>query len=447
LPPGQWRYPSDNWLTRRRLHIPQVVWFVGLLALAAGAIGVAVRSNGDDRSTGAAGETIAGDVTVQPNATATSGATSDSNVVLDSTGSSVGPGAVATSSNASTTLPTSTTTTLAGATPGTTQATVPPTVAPTTPTVASEAPVAPGTGSADSPVPIGKVADIGGGWRLQVVNVVPDATAAVVAANGSVVLPPDGSRFTLVTIALGYFGMEDPKTAFDTTIAAIGVANADLSNQCGPVPGALNPFGEVFSGGVTTGNICFVTTAQDFPALALYATGGLLNGSQQVFFSAGTTPPAVTPMAPLPGPQPGAAATPARLSPTPKGIGADIGGGWALTVNSSPTDITAAVIAESELNVPPPDGSLYLGINVTYAYLGTGSASAFAVIANAVGGANVAWPNYCGVIPNQIDSTQVVSTGGTVAGTLCFVVPAADRDLLLYATADLSVRDVMFATR
>ena len=63
-------------------------------------------------------------------------------------------------------------------------------------------------------MPVGSIADIGGGWRLQILNVNPDAAAVISAENSFNEPPPAGSTFTLVTIALGYFGLEDPKTTF-----------------------------------------------------------------------------------------------------------------------------------------------------------------------------------------------------------------------------------------
>ena len=120
-------------------------------------------------------------------------------------------------------------------------------------------------GDRSNPVAVGEIADIGDGWRLQILNVNADA-AAVISANQFNDPPPAGSTFTLVTVALGYFGLEDPKTTFETTISTVGAWNVELVGSCGVVPQELSDFGDVFSGGVVQGNICFVTTPEERPA-------------------------------------------------------------------------------------------------------------------------------------------------------------------------------------
>jgi hypothetical protein len=300
-------------------------------------------------------------------------------------------------------------------------------------------------GDRASPVPVGAIADIGGGWRLQILSITPDAAGAIAEENPFNEPPPAGSTLTLITVALGYFGLEDPKTAFEASISAVGAANVELAAGCGIVPQDLLTFSQMFSGAVIVGNVCFVTTPQDIPTLQLYASGDFFGGDD-VFLNATSTPANVVPMVPLSGPQLGAASTPARLSPTPIGVAADIGEGWTLTVNGPASDITDAVLAENEFNEPPPDGFRFFGVNVTYAYGGDGSASGFSVSANAVGDSNLSLSTQCGVTPDAIDLIADLFSGGNVSGGLCFVAPADSPNLVLYATADFLGSNVMFAT-
>jgi hypothetical protein len=65
-------------------------------------------------------------------------------------------------------------------------------------------------GTREDPVTAGELADIGGGWRLQVLGFTPDATAEIMAANEFNEPPPAGSTFTMVSLAMGYFGVDDP---------------------------------------------------------------------------------------------------------------------------------------------------------------------------------------------------------------------------------------------
>jgi hypothetical protein len=300
-------------------------------------------------------------------------------------------------------------------------------------------------GDRGNPVPVGQIADIGGGWRLQILDVNPDATAAILAENSFNEPPPDGSTLTLIAVALGYFGLEDPKTTFETTISAVGASNVELADSCGVVPQELIDLGQVFSGGVVRGNLCFVTTPADAASLQVYGTGDFFGG-EPVFIDASKPPVGAVPMASLSGPQAGAASTPDRLAPTAIGAAADIGDGWQLIVTGPATDITDAVHAANEFNDPPPDGSRFIGVPVTYAYSGAGSASPFAVTAGAVGDGNLALPNNCGVIPGEFELSADVFAGGVVSGTLCFIAPVDGPAFVIYATADFTVDNVMFAT-
>ncbi|HEX3090669.1 MAG TPA: hypothetical protein VHQ23_18590, partial [Ilumatobacteraceae bacterium] len=299
-------------------------------------------------------------------------------------------------------------------------------------------------GDRSNPVAVGEIADIGDGWRLQILNVNADAAAVISAENQFNDPPPAGSTFTLVTVALGYFGLEDPKTTFETTISAVGASNVELVGSCGVVPQELSNFGDVFSGGVVQGNICFVTTPEDAASLQVYGTSGFFGGDP-VFIDASKPPTAAVPMTPVAGPQAGAASTPDRLAPTAIGTAGDIGEGWQLTVTGPAADITDAVHAENQFNDPPPDGSRFIGVPVTYTYGGTGSASPFSVTADAVGDGNVSLSKDCGVTPGEFDSSADVFTGGSVSGTLCFVAPADSPSFVIYATAGFSGDSVMFA--
>jgi hypothetical protein len=301
------------------------------------------------------------------------------------------------------------------------------------------------TGDRANPVPAGDIADIGKGWRLQVLKVNTDAAAAIAAENQFNDPPPPGSTFTLITVALGYFGLEDPKSAFETTISAVGAANVELTAKCGSIPQELNSFGELFSGGVVVGNVCFVTTPEDAASLQLYASGQLFGGDD-VFLATSPAPADAVPMPTLTGPQPEAASSPSRLTPTPRGVAVDIGEGWKLSVSGAARDITDETLAENQFNEHPPDGFRFIGIDVTYSYDGAGSASPFTVTTKAVGDDNRELGTECGVTPGEVDLSADVFSGGTVSGTICFVVPTNSTALVLYATAGSSGSNIMFAT-
>ena len=405
--------PNDSWLRRKALHAPHWVWLLALIAVAAGAVAVVVSRNDNNE--------------------AASQATSE----IESTAAS----------SESTSPPQTDSVAPASTEPPAAPTGAPTTVPATTVAASDEVPGSPVgvTGDRSNPVPVGAVADIGSGWRLQILNVNPDAAAAVAAENGFNEPPPPGSTLTLITVALGYFGLDDPKSAFDTTISAVGAGNVELTGECGVVPQELDTFGEIFAGGVAVGNICFITTPQDLAALQVYASGDFF-GEDQVFLDASSTPANVVQMAALSGPQPGATSTPPRLGPKPIGTPGDIGAGWQLTVSGPATDITDQVLAENQFNSPPPDGFRFIGVNVTYSYAGDGSASAFAVTTKAVGDSNLSLPTDCGVTPGEIDLTADIFAGGSVSGIVCFIAPATSPTFVLYASADFTGSNAMFAT-
>ncbi len=300
------------------------------------------------------------------------------------------------------------------------------------------------TGDRDNPVPLGAIADIGAGWRLQVLEVVPDGAAAVAAASEFNDAPPAGSTFTLVKVALGYFGLDDPTSAFQPNISAVGAANLELATECGVLPNQLDSFVDIFSGGVVVGNICFVTTPRDSTSLQLYATGDFFQ-SDEVFLQANGSTAGLVQMAGMTGPQLGAASTPARLSPTALSTAVDLGVGWTMAVTGAARDITDVVMTDNQFNQPPPEGFRFIGVDVTYSFSGSGSAAAYQVTTKAVGDGNLELGSDCGVFPGEVDTFSDVFAGGSVAGTICFVVPSASQNTVLYAVADYGSQPIMFA--
>ena len=300
-------------------------------------------------------------------------------------------------------------------------------------------------GTVDSPVAPGALADIGGGWRLQVLEVVADGAALVAAENEFNEPPPAGKTFSLVKVSLGYYGLEEPKFGFEPTIQAVGADKVQLEEDCGVVPNELERFGDYFAGGVLTGNLCFVTTPADASALLLYANGDFF-GDDDVFLTAATAA-SPTPMPVLSGPQPRASATEARTAPIAMNTPTDVGSGWQLAVTGAARDITDAVLAENQFNEPPPAGFRFVGIDVAYTYNGSGSDIALTATTSAVSISNVSLAKECGVIPGEVDVFSDVFTGGTVTGTICFVVPDGGIDGLVLYTTSFDADTQYFGTR
>ena len=306
---------------------------------------------------------------------------------------------------------------------------------------------APGGAKGDraDPVPSGEIANIGDGFRLQVLSVTDDATAAVLEENQFNDPPPEGSRFTLVEVSLGYYGFDDPQTGILTSIQAVGAENTEISTDCGVTPNELDRFIDMFSGSVSSGNLCFVTTPADTGTIQLYASTGFTGGD--TFLDASTTPTEVAEMTQLSGIQAGTASADDRTNPTPIGESGDIGEGWSLAVSGPATDITDVVLAENQFNEPPPDGFRFVGVPLRMAYNGDESTNALTITIKSVGDTNIEYSKNCGVTPGELDVFTDVFGGGVLEGQVCFVIPADDlNSMTVYAGAFLE-DSVFFATQ
>jgi hypothetical protein len=293
------------------------------------------------------------------------------------------------------------------------------------------------TGTRDNPVPAGQIADIGADWRLQVLDVIPDASAQMAAVDEFFQPPPAGSTYMLVKVALGYFGAEDPKVGFEPDFAVLGSSSIALDDFClTTVPDEVDFFNYMFSGGVVVGNACFVAPIAEAGTFQLFGKGDFL-ADDGVYLELATPSSPVQPMAALVGPQPGAASTDARLHAAPVGTPTAVGTDWQLTVTGAARDITAEVLAENEFNEPPPAGFHYVGVELTFLYNGGGSASPSAVAIASVGATNVQHDNgYCGLVPGEIDLYTELFAGGSASGTMCLVLPDDGNAFALFVTAD-----------
>lgn len=130
------------------------------------------------------------------------------------------------------------------------------------------------------------------------------------------------------------------------------------------------------------------------------------------------------------------------------------GEGWKLRVNKSIPNATSLVLQENQFNDRPKPGRQFFIINITLAYSGKGSSSAFAAInLSALGRSNVAYEDYddsCGVIPDELDDFKKVFSGGRITGNICYSVRKTDvRSLLLFYEPSFSFTDrqVFFRVR
>ena len=208
------------------------------------------------------------------------------------------------------------------------------------------------SGDRNRPVPLGDVADIGGGWRMQVRAVTPNGAAAVAAENQFNEAPPAGSDFTLVEVAMGYFGLEDPRHCSNrrSLPSELPVSNSRQSAASYRTRSTRQP--TCSPGGGLRQHLLRHYRRRRRRAAAL-CQRRVVPGDDVFLAStgAGSGAPALSG---LPGIQDGAAASDARRNPAPIGTNVDIGEGWNATVTAPARDITDAVAAENPSNGPLP---------------------------------------------------------------------------------------------
>jgi hypothetical protein len=139
-----------------------------------------------------------------------------------------------------------------------------------------------------------------------------------------------------------------------------------------------------------------------------------------------------------------------RENPVPIGTPADIGDGWTLTVNEVTLDATALVTGENQFNDPPPEGSVYVMINITTAYNGPEDKALDFFTVSGVTSSNVELNTYDSfvVAPDAYDGLAEVFAGGSKSGNIVLTVLAGEvQSLVLYTSAGFSGDDVYFATQ
>jgi hypothetical protein len=157
-------------------------------------------------------------------------------------------------------------------------------------------PAIPGT-TRSNPIPIGTAAPISvlgaTGWTLQINSVIPDDTAAVLAANMFNDPPAAGRQFFVISITATYNGNGSSNGfVIASSLNAVGASNVSytggVDDRCGVLPDPdfelVNDSKTVFAGGSISGNICFSVTNSDAATLELFTDGDAFTGAGQTWF-------------------------------------------------------------------------------------------------------------------------------------------------------------------
>ena len=100
---------------------------------------------------------------------------------------------------------------------------------------------------------------------------------------------------------------------------------------------------------------------------------------------------------------------------------------WAMSVVGPAVDQTDAVLAENQFNEPPPEGQRFMVAPMRITYVsGPELSDLFDFSFKAIGSERVVRTTFdpsCGVLPNGLDVLGELGPGGTLEGTVCWVVP------------------------
>mgnify|MGYP001162359825 CR=1 FL=1 len=137
-----------------------------------------------------------------------------------------------------------------------------------------------------------------------------------------------------------------------------------------------------------------------------------------------------------------------RSQPVPIGDGKTLGYGWSLAISGVTYDAAEEILAENMFNDSPELGRQFVLVDLMLAYNGYQDPKSplLEVSFNAVGQSNVAYGSLgCGVLPNELDRSLDVFSGGSVSGQICFDVLTDDAEsLVLYASAGVFLGEDLF---
>jgi tetratricopeptide (TPR) repeat protein len=143
-----------------------------------------------------------------------------------------------------------------------------------------------GVGTRENPVPMGTTVDLGDGWQIAAIGVIPDGTNVVLRENQFNNPPKTGNQFFLARIQAKYTGQGSATFGGGYRLRAVGPSSVGYStfeNNPGVIPDPL-PDSEVFTGGIIEGNIGWEIKSSDANALVMYDSP-LLSQNNRVYMA------------------------------------------------------------------------------------------------------------------------------------------------------------------
>ncbi|HOT07559.1 MAG TPA: hypothetical protein PLI05_05030 [Methanotrichaceae archaeon] len=119
---------------------------------------------------------------------------------------------------------------------------------------------------------MGTPVDLGDGWLVTVLSIMPDATQTILKENMFNDPPKAGNQFFMARVRVSYNGGGSKSFGGSFRLRAMGpsaIGYSTFENSAGVTPDPL-PDSEVFSGGSIEGNIAWQIKSSDASSLVMY---------------------------------------------------------------------------------------------------------------------------------------------------------------------------------
>ena len=207
-------------------------------------------------------------------------------------------------------------------------------------------------------------------------------------------------------------------------------------HSCGVIPDELSV--NLFKGGAGEGNVCFQVPEAEYDMILFYEPLFSFNGSDRRWLQV-ADPDSIEPLRsvevslePTPDQSPGHF----RTNPIPPGETVTTRDGLGITIVSATLDATSLVLNANRFNDPPTEGNRFTILRVRVQNI-EGSVNNEINVGESdfrlVGSSATLFSPYehsCGVIPDEL--SVKLFKGGAGEGNVCFQVPEAEYDIILF---------------
>ena len=295
--------------------------------------------------------------------------------------------------------------------------------------------------SLTNPIPPGETVATRDGLGITIVSATLDATSLVLNANRFNDPPTEGNRFTILRVRVQNIegSVNNEINVGESDFRLVGSSATLFSpyeHSCGVIPDELSV--NLFKGGAGEGNVCFQVPEAEYDMILFYEPLFSFNGSDRRWLQV-ADPDSIEPLRsvevslePTPDQSPGHF----RTNPIPPGETVTTRDGLGITIVSATLDATSLVLNANRFNDPPTEGNRFTILRVRVQNI-EGSVNNEINVGESdfrlVGSSATLFSPYehsCGVIPDEL--SVKLFKGGAGEGNVCFQVPEAEYDIILF---------------